>query len=100
MKHADIVDFEATRRNRQLALCYEALIEEFKKLVALTETVMLESMQHLPPDELRNAEAALNRYRENMTAAIRGLERLIRKPVKPPGSCASLPGPGTEHRID
>lgn len=81
MIHADIVDFETARRNRQLAFCCEALIEEFKKLVALTETVMLESMQHLSTDELRNAEAALNRYRENMTTAIRGLERLIRKPV-------------------
>ena len=76
MRHADIVDFQAARRNKQLAFHYAALIQEFKKLIALTETVMLASMQHLPADEFRNAEAALNSYREQMNEAIRGLERL------------------------
>jgi hypothetical protein len=76
MKHADIVDFQSARRNKQSAFYYAELIQEFKKLIALTETVILASMRHVSPDELRNAEAALNSYREQMNEAIRGLERL------------------------
>ena len=77
MKYAEIVDFQAARRNKQVALHYMALIVEFKKLIALTETEILASMRHVPPDELQNAEAALNSYREQMNEAIRDLERLM-----------------------
>jgi len=56
---------------KQSACHHAELIQEFKKFIALTETEILASMRHVPPDELRNAEAAPISYREQMNEAIR-----------------------------
>jgi hypothetical protein len=74
-----VVDFRgavAARRNRQAASHYAELIEQFRNLIALTETVMRERMRCAPPDERREIEAAIDAYRGRMDEAIRSLERM------------------------